>query len=102
MTRFGEISPLWQNFKSLWAIVWVAYFVFVKLLYQLWRFYANGQIVTAVNGQRLNSKIAIWSHWTELIKDLILSYTFYHDVVVLLSECQGQCTKKTSVLCQKR
>ena len=36
---------------------------FVKLLYQLRYFYATGQTVIVVNGQRLNSKIAIWSHW---------------------------------------
>ena len=44
VTRFGEISPLWQNYKSLWAIFWMAYLVFGKPLYQLWHFYAMGQI----------------------------------------------------------
>ena len=42
----------------------MAYLVFGKLLYQLCHFYATGQILTIVNGQRLNSNIAIWSHWS--------------------------------------
>ena len=58
VTRFGEISPLWQTFKSLWAIVWMAYLVFAKRLYQLWHFYATAQIVIAVNSHRLNSNRA--------------------------------------------
>ena len=56
VTRFGEISPLWQYFQSLWAIFWMVYLVFGKLLYLLWHFYATGQIGIAVNGQRLNNK----------------------------------------------
>ena len=59
VTRFGEILPLWQNLKSFWAIFWMAYLVFGKRLYQLRHFYATGQVVIVVNGQRLNSNIAI-------------------------------------------
>ena len=44
----------------------IAYLVFGKLLHQLWHFYATGQIVIVVNGQRLNSIIAIWSHCRQL------------------------------------
>ena len=33
VTRFAEISPLWQKNKSPWAIFWIAYLVFSKLLY---------------------------------------------------------------------
>ena len=61
VTRFGEISPLWQNFKSLWAIFLMVHLLFCKILVQLWHFYAIGQIVIVVNGQRLNSYIATWS-----------------------------------------
>ena len=61
VTRFGEISPLWQNFKSLWAIFLMVHLLFCKVLVQLWHFYAIGQIVIVVNGQRLNSYIATWS-----------------------------------------
>ena len=35
----------------------MVYFVFGKLLYQLWYFYASGQIIVAVDGHRLNSNI---------------------------------------------
>ena len=37
--------------------------LFSKLLFQLWDFYATGQIFFVVNGQRSNSNIAIWSHF---------------------------------------
>ena len=33
MTRFGEISPLWQKFTILWAMFGMVYLVFDKLLY---------------------------------------------------------------------
>ena len=73
VTRFGEISPLCQTFKSLWVI-------FLDVLFSIWQtfvptlaFYAIGQIVIAVNGQRLNNSIAIWSHcvlynWMKILK----------------------------------
>ena len=66
VTRFGEISPLRQNKKSICANSWIGYLVFSKLLYQLWSFHAIEQIVIVVNGQRLNSIISIWSHWMSL------------------------------------
>ena len=62
VTRFGEISPLWQNFKSLGN--------FLNGLFSIWQtfvptlaFYATGQIVLVVNGQRFknNKNSAIWS-----------------------------------------
>ena len=61
MTRFGKISRIWQNFKCL-GIFWIAYLVIGNLLHQLWHFYAMGQIVKVVHGQRMNSIIDIWSH----------------------------------------
>ena len=69
VTGFGQISPLWPNFISLWAICWMAYLVYGKLLYQLWHFYATGQIVIAVNGQRLNSNIAPSGHIAFLLQE---------------------------------
>ena len=63
MTRFGEILPIWQNYKSLWTIFWMVYLVIGKHLYQTLAFYATGRIFIVVNGQRLNSNKAIWSHW---------------------------------------
>ena len=41
VTRFGEILPLWQKFKSLWQILMI-YFLFGKTLNLLW------QLVTLV------------------------------------------------------
>jgi len=76
VTRFGEISPLCQNFKSLWAIFWMSYLVFGKLLSRLWHFYATGQIFIVVNGQRLHSNKAIWSHCPALnTKTLLLLFS---------------------------
>ena len=51
MSRFDEISPLWQNFKSFWAICLMVYLVFGNFLYPLWHFYTTGQIVIVVVGQ---------------------------------------------------
>ena len=62
VTRFGEISPLCHNFKSFWAIFWMVYLVFGKFFYPLWHFYITGHIAIAVNGQRWNNNMAIWSH----------------------------------------
>ena len=60
VTRFDEISQLWQNFKSLCNFL-LFYIIFGELLYQLWHFYAIRQIVIVVNVQRLNNNIAIWT-----------------------------------------
>ena len=44
VTRFGKISPLWQNFKGLWQ--------FVKDLFKPWQIpYVIGLILFVVNGQ---------------------------------------------------
>ena len=63
-TIFGEILPLWLNFKSLWVIFDMVYLVFGKRLFvpTLAIFYATGQILIVVNGQRLKNNLAIWSH----------------------------------------
>ena len=52
---------------KVWAIFWTAYLVFDKRLYQLWYFYAVGQIFIVVNGQRLNRIITIWSHCSSFL-----------------------------------
>ena len=44
VTRFDEISPLWQNILRLWQ-----------------KFYVIGPNFFVVNGQTLNSYLAIWS-----------------------------------------
>ena len=62
MTRFGEISPLWQKFISVWQIFDI-YYLFSKLLSLLWQIcYIIGLIFIAANGQILKSNLTIWSH----------------------------------------
>ena len=80
VTRFVEILPLWQNFKSLWGTFWMGYLAFGKLLYQLWNFYATGQIVIVVNSQRLNTNSVIWSHWwrsQKIRKEILAEFSFW-------------------------
>ena len=65
VTIFGEILPLWQKIWDFLGNFLMVYVAFGQLLYLLWHFYATGQIVIVVNGQRMNNKIAIWSHCSE-------------------------------------
>ena len=59
MTRFGEISPLWQNFESPWQsfkdvpLFWI-YFV---------ENFATVEICIICIGTYGKSYLAIWSHW---------------------------------------
>ena len=84
--NFGKII------KSIWAISWKAYLVFSNILCQLWHFYATGPIVIVVNGQRLNSIIAIWSHWWRL--KIINNFTW-----IILNTCS---IVFGDVVCQRR
>ena len=64
VTRFGEISPLWQHLKVFgqflaWYILYYANFCIY-----FGNFYTTRQLLIAVNGQRLKNNLAIWSHWT--------------------------------------
>ena len=54
VTKFGEISPLWQNSASLWAI-------FKPTLANC---YAIGQVSVVINGPILKNNLTIWSHWS--------------------------------------
>ena len=57
VTRFVEISPLWE------ILVWHLANIFTcfgKFLYLS----ATGQIFNDTNVKRLQNNIAIWSHWT--------------------------------------
>ena len=59
MTRLGEISPLWQNMLRLWQ-TFDGFLVFGNILNLLWRkFYAIGLNFIVLNGQTLNSYLAI-------------------------------------------
>ena len=55
VTRFGEISSLWQNCKNVWVIFDMAYLVFGKHLYHLWQFFYLHLFVG--NGQRLKNNL---------------------------------------------
>ena len=64
VTRFGKISPFWQNLKSLWHFLTV-YLIFGIILNKLWQIlYAFGQICLDVKVQKLKNNLAIWSHCT--------------------------------------
>ena len=54
VTRFGEISPLWQKIK-VFGNFWRVYLAFWKNFNQLWPiFNALGQMFVVVNGQLLS------------------------------------------------
>ena len=62
VTRFGEISPLWQNFKSLW-LFFEDYFLLAKI------FTSIGQIFMILDkfwmffmAQSWKDNLTIWSH----------------------------------------
>ena len=58
VTRFGEISPLWQNFKSLPKMI-DGLFSIWQILNLLWQIlYAIGMIYAVVSGQILNNNWA--------------------------------------------
>ena len=62
MTRFGKISPFWQNLQSLGQFLKV-YLLFGKILDKLWQIKnVIGQVFIDVNGQMLKNKLANWSH----------------------------------------
>ena len=66
VTRLATFHQFGKKLKVFGQFVWIAYLVFGKLLYQLWHFYATGQIFIFVNGQRLKGNNAIWSHWWQV------------------------------------
>ena len=54
VTRFGDISPLWQNFKSLWQL-WSGLFSVRQNFELIWQFNnAIGKIVSVANVLILN------------------------------------------------
>ena len=62
VTRFGGISPFWQNLHSLRQFLSV-YLLFRKILERLWQISnAIGQVFIDMNGQLLKNYLAIWSH----------------------------------------
>ena len=64
VTRFGDISPFWQNLQSLGHFL-RPYLLFGKNLDLLWlNWYAIWQIFIDVIGQMLKNNLSIWSHWS--------------------------------------
>ena len=64
VTRFGDILPLWYNFKSLGQF-WSGLFSVCQNSNLFWQFnYAIGQFFIVVNGRIL---IKLWSHLVTLI-----------------------------------
>ena len=76
MTRLGQISPLW-------AIFGIFNIGFGKLLYVLGQFFSTGQILIAVNGQRLKDN-------------------FSHLVTLPLTESAKRKTGATTSIAQRR
>ena len=63
VTRFGGILTLREKFQKTMTIFAR---ICLCILYQLWqKYYAIGQIIIVINGQKLNSTLAIWSHWSQ-------------------------------------
>ena len=58
VTRFGEITPLWQNFNHLQVILGIVLYLANFFTY-FGNIYATGQFFSDVNGQRLENKIAL-------------------------------------------
>ena len=59
MKRFGEISPLWQNFDSLWG--WSLYLTKCSTNFGK-NIFAKRQILFFVNGQILRKELIISGH----------------------------------------
>ena len=62
VTRFGEISPLWQNLRCLWQIFEGLFDFWHSLKPTLAIFYAIGQFCIDVKFQILKNNLDIWSH----------------------------------------
>ena len=78
VTRFGEISPLWHNFKIIGNFMRVK-LVFGKLLNLLWKIQcAFGPIYVFVNGQLLSK------HFRHLVTLLGIHFSFYQTTTTLL------------------
>ena len=81
VTRFGEISPLWQKvYKSL-AIFWqfISYLSILRQVYDI-----IGLIFLVANGQLLRNNLTIWSHCLQA-KHLCTIFCF------MLDDGHGEC-----------
>ena len=62
MTRFGEISPLWHNFKSIWLYLEGFIKNLAKIANSMAQFDAIGQIFIVVNGKNVRQIIKPSGH----------------------------------------
>ena len=64
----GQCEQIWRNFSTWDSLIFPClflsyYLVFGKIVNLLWQIFPSYvQIFSVINGQILNSKIAIWSH----------------------------------------
>ena len=65
VTRFGEISPLWQNFLLFWQNLDGSFCIWQSFELTLAIFYDNSQIFIVERDQILKDNLAIWSHCLE-------------------------------------
>ena len=63
VTRFGEISPLWQTFTSIWQNFDSFFLIWQNAEPTLAICDIFGLIFIVANGQVLKKNLTIWSHW---------------------------------------
>ena len=63
VTRFGEISSIWQYAASLWAISKGLNQYLAKCYTIFCDFLLLGEFSLLENGPILKNNLAIWSHW---------------------------------------
>ena len=61
VTRFGEISPLWQKLTSLWQIFDSLFPSWLWLICDI-----IGPIFIIAKGQILKNNLTNWSHWAPM------------------------------------
>ena len=64
--QIGKNSPLWKTLKVFEQFLVCLIKYMANFLYILWQFDASGQILIALNGQRLKNNLVVWSHWQKL------------------------------------
>ena len=63
VTIFGEKSPNWDHFNSLWQFLEILLNSWQKFEPTLEHCYAIGRTFMVVNGQICNNNLDIWSQW---------------------------------------
>ena len=109
VTRFGESSPIWQYFQSIWQFVWCCILVLGTILNIFLPINAIGLIFIVVNGQILNKHQTIWWHyflpylWEVLLrKDIKRMFREVKQIKSCLSNCRTCVCRKTTIFFQKR